>query len=328
MFRKLAFVATTVSCVLISTACATSRGATDSPTSAPTNLATPVAFTNCDVPLQFTTRPQRIVTMNDHVTEVLLELGVGDRIVGMGYAAAKPMPKYAEQWQRIPHLADKYPTAEQLVDASPDFVVAGMRSAFSEKEGRSRDALTQKGMKTFLFSEYCGTGLADISVLERDYRQLGQALGAEPAAEKLIASIRGDLAQIRTDIIRDQQPVPTFVYDSGEQQALTVGGRGIGQLILDSAGAKNVFPEGEKPYSQAPWETIAERAPQVIVVLDYGDNTAQQKIDFLKAHPLMKGTPAVRDNRFVVVPLDDFFESPRLVGSARTIAEALHGGKR
>ena len=38
----------------------------------------------------------------------------------------------------------------------------------------------------------------------------------------------------------------------------------------------------------------------------------------------MATTPAVREDNFIVVPLDDFFESPRLVTSAETIAKALH----
>ena len=38
----------------------------------------------------------------------------------------------------------------------------------------------------------------------------------------------------------------------------------------------------------------------------------------------MATTPAIRDNRFVVVPLDDFFESSRMVNSVETIAQAFH----
>ncbi|NLE80330.1 MAG: ABC transporter substrate-binding protein [Rhodococcus sp.] len=283
----------------------------------------PVSITNCDRTQVFEAPPQRIVSMNDHVTEVLIEMGVGVRIVGMGYGDATPLPEFSDEFGQIRSLADKYPTSEQILDVDPDLVVGGMRSAFNEQDGRSRDSLEEKGIATFLFSEYCGEGFPDLSLLRNDYTQLGQILGVEDAATAVVDRLTTGLTELREQI-GDAQPVPTFFYDSGEDVPMTVGGVGAGQLIADHSGAINLFAEGEKPYPKSTWETIGERAPEAIVVLDYGDKDAQQKIDFLKSQPIMMTTPAVRNDRFIVVPLDDFFESPRMLRSAETIAHALH----
>ncbi|WP_307786529.1 ABC transporter substrate-binding protein [Rhodococcus sp. KRD197] len=282
-----------------------------------------VEVTNCDTVQQFDAPPQRIISMNDHVTEVLIEMGVADRIVGMGYQDATPTPETAEEFARIEGLADEYPTREQILDLDPDLVVGGMRSAFDDKEGRSRDSFTEIGIPTFLFSEYCGSGLADIGMLETDYTQLGDILGVPDAAREVTDGVVNELAALREDL-DGVTPTPTFFYDSGEAAPMTIGGVGVGQLIADQAGAANIFPEGERPYLDTTWEVVGERAPQAIVVLDYGDTSAQGKIDFLKNQPIMATTPAVREDNFIVVPLDDFFESPRLVTSAETIAKALH----
>ncbi|MBY6414530.1 ABC transporter substrate-binding protein [Rhodococcus sp. BP-252] len=283
----------------------------------------PVSITNCDLTQQFDAPPQRIVSMNDHVTEVLIEMGVADRIVGMGYRNATPTPDTAEAFSRIPGLADEYPTKEQILDLDPDLVVGGMRSAFNDKEGRSRESFADVGIPTFLFSEYCGSGFPDIGMLEQDYTQLGQVLDAEDAARTVTDGVVAQLTEIG-DTLAGAAPTPTFFYDSGEDAPTTIGGVGVGQLIGDYAGAANIFPEGERPYLDTTWELIGERAPQAIVVLDYGDTTAQDKIDYLKNQPIMATTPAVQSNTFIVVPLDDFFESPRLVTSVDTIARALH----
>ncbi|GAB3700599.1 ABC transporter substrate-binding protein [Mariniluteicoccus flavus] len=308
---------------LTATGCATSATPSQPGAARPTAYGTPVHVTNCDRPLTLERPPQRIVSMNDHVTEVLLEMGVGDRIVGMGYGKASPRPKYAAQWAKIPKLADEYPSAEQLLDAEPDLVVGGMSSAFDEKRGRSRDQLAEKKVPTFLFSEYCGKGLATLDVLTTDYAQLGVILGQPDQGVRVGQDVQRSLEELRHRL-QGTTPVPTFVYDSGEKEPLTVGGVGVGHLIVTAAGAKNLFDEGTRPYAKASWEQISERAPQAIVVLDYGKTSATDKIEFLKNHPVMRTTPAVRAGRFVVVPLDDFFESPRLVGSAQTIARFLH----
>lgn len=314
-------VAITSAAAVMLTGCSRGEAAETEPGAAA--FETAVSVTNCDVTQKFDTPPQRIISMNDHVTEVLIDMGVADRIVGMGYQDATPTAEAAEEFSKIPGLADEYPTKEQILDLDPDLVVGGMRSAFNEKEGRSRETFTDLGISTFLFSEYCGSGFPDIEMLSNDYTQLGEILGAEEAAKDVTDGVAEGLAAMR-DKLAGVTPTPTFFYDSGEDVPTTIGGIGVGQLIGDYAGAANVFPEGERPYLKTTWEIIGERAPQAIVVLDYGDTSAQGKIDFLKSQPIMATTPAVRANNFIVVPLRNFFESPRLVKSVDTIARALH----
>lgn len=306
------------------TACATSQQDPGSvATPAPTAFSEPVTLTNCDLELTFDAPAQRIISMNDHVTEVLLELGLGDRIVGMGYRKATPLPQYADEWARIPAMADEYPTMEQILDADPDLVVGGMSSAFNEKEGRSRDLMGQHGIATFLFTEYCSNDAFDLDMLYTDYTNLGRITGTEPAAEELAESVTTDMTEIRKKV-SDGEPVPTFIYDSGDKDVYTVGGVGVGHLILTYAGGANLFGDGDRPYSKTSWEQVAERSPEAIVVLDYGDTSAEEKIALLKQQPLMQTTPAIINDRIIVVPLDDFFESPRMISSTRAIAEQLH----
>ncbi len=303
-----------------------SRGQAQKGPGAAEPFAEPVAITNCDREATYTSPPQRIISMNDHVTETLLQLGVGDRIVGMGYGEQDEiLPEVAEQFDAIPSLAEEYPTWEQIVDLEPDLVVGGMRSAFDEKEGRSRDALEAAGINTFLFSEYCGQGFPDLSLLETDFSQLGAVLAVEQDASDLTDRITGEVEDVRARLdTAGDTGMPTFFYDGGEAEPLTIGGVGIGQLIGEYAGADNIFAEGHKPYTTTTWEILGERQPEAIVVLDYGATSAEDKIAYLRAQPIMSTTPAIRENRIVVVPLSDFFQSSRMATSVETIARALH----
>ncbi|MGJ5667244.1 ABC transporter substrate-binding protein [Rhodococcus aetherivorans] len=303
-----------------------SRGADTGATPPAAAFGEPVTITNCGRTATYDAPPQRIVSMNDHVTEILIQMGVGDRIVGMGYGEKDdPLPETAEQFRAIPSLAAEYPTYEQIRDLDPDLVVGGMRSAFDDKTGRGRDALEQAGIRTFLFSEYCGAGFSDIALLENDFAQLGALLGTEEQAAALTESITAELDAVRARLEQAAvAPVRTFFYDSGEAEPLSVGGVGIGNLIAEYAGADNITAEGPKPYFTTGWEVVGERAPEAIVVLDYGATSAEDKIAYLKNQPIVATTPAVRNDRFVVVPLDDFFESSRMVDSVATIARGLH----
>jgi iron complex transport system substrate-binding protein len=323
--RSVSTAITTVAVVsALLTGCSRDTGTTE--IVAAESFTEPVTITNCDRTATFETPPQRIVSMNDHVTETLIQIGVGDRIVGMGYGEQPdPLAETAEQFSTIPSLAKEYPTSEQVLDLEPDLIVGGMRSAFDEKNGFGRDSLEAAGIGTFLFSEYCGDGFPDIELLENDFAQLGALLGAEEEAAVLTARINSGLDAVRGRLdAAGVQPVRTFFYDSGEAEPMTVGGVGIGNLIADYAGAENITAEGTKPYPTTSWEVVGERQPDAIVVLDYGSTSAENKIEFLKSQPIMMTTPAVQNDRFIVVPLDDFFESSRMVTSVETIAEALH----
>lgn len=303
-----------------------SKGDTDAERSEALAFAQPVRITNCERPATFDAPPQRIVSMNDHVTEVLILMGVGDRIVGMGYGEQpNPLPETADQFRKIPSLAAKYPTAEQIRDLDPDLVVGGMRSAFDAKEGRDRAELEKDGIATFLFSEYCGKGFPSIELLENDFADLGAVLGVEDGSAALTERIVTPLREVRSKLAAaNAVPVPTFFYDGGEAEPLSIGGVGIGNLIADYAGARNITSEGQKPYTTTTWETVGERAPEAIVILDYSNAPVDQKLNYLRSQPIVSATPAVRNDRIVVVPLDDFFEGPRMVTSVQAIAKALH----
>ncbi|MDI9914717.1 ABC transporter substrate-binding protein [Rhodococcus sp. IEGM 1379] len=316
-------IAALIAVALVTAGC--SKGDSAESSTGAESFAQQVSITNCDRELTFASPPQRIVSLNGHVTEALIEIGAGDRIVGRAYSDNPPTAETAEQFNTIPSLSDTFPSAEQILDVNPDFVVGGMTSAFNEKQGRSRDALAEHGINTFLFSEYCGTGFPDIGLLVNDYTQLGRVLGVEDSARTVAEQISTGLDEVRTSVDH-AAPVSSFFYDSGEDVPTTVGGTGVGDLVAEYSGVTNIFAEGPKPYFKTTWETVAERAPQTIVVIDYGDKTADQKIDFLRSQPLMATTPAVQQNRFVVVPLADLFESSRLVRSAQTIATAFHPG--
>ena len=304
-----------------------SRGEAVETTGAGESFAEPVTITNCEREATFDAPPQRIITMNHHVTETLVQMGAGDRIVGRGYVqrSSPTLPEVADEVEAIPGLADQYPTWEQIIDLEPDMVVGGMRSAFDEKNGLSRDALEAEGIGTFLFSEYCGEGFPDLSMLETDFAQLGEILAVEDGARELTERITGDLTEIRQTL--DDAGItgtPTFFYDGGEAEPMTIGGVGVGQLVGEYAGADNIFTEGDRPYLKTTWEILGERQPEAIVVLDYGATSAEDKIAYLKAQPIMSTTPAVREDRFVVIPLDDLFESSRIVTAADTIARGLY----
>ncbi|WP_223839602.1 TroA family protein [Saccharopolyspora pogona] len=95
--------------------------------------------------------PKRVVSLNQHATEILLSLGLGDRLVGTAYPDGHaPPPSVAAAYAQVPLLADQYPSHERILEAEPDLVVGGYASAFDDTTGRGR-----KRWRTAVFERCC-----------------------------------------------------------------------------------------------------------------------------------------------------------------------------
>ncbi|MFF3556495.1 ABC transporter substrate-binding protein [Streptomyces tsukubensis] len=266
----------------------------------------PYTVDNCGVKTTYQAPPKRAVTMNQHVTEIMLELGLEKSLVGTAYLDDKVLPRYQKAYDAIPVVAKEYPSKEKLLAANPDFVYGGYASAFEAKDGRTRDELKKSGIDTRLNLEYCTEKRTTLDDVYREIDQVGRTFGVADRAQKWIADSRASVAKTAAELKKTQTaPVPVFVYDSGDKTAFTVGGKGIGNELISRAGGRNVFADIPKSFGDATWEQVVARKPEVIVIYDYGATSLEQKKRKLLADPALKDVPAIRNKRFAVLPLSD-----------------------
>ncbi|MEV0528041.1 ABC transporter substrate-binding protein [Streptomyces sp. NPDC050439] len=299
-------------------ACSSSDGTDSKPESKAPGF--PYTVTNCGVKTTYEAPPKRAVTMNQHVTEVMLELGLKDRIAGTAYLDDKVLPKYAKAYADTPVLAKEYPSYEKLLAANPDFVYGGYTSAFQAGEGRSREALAKSGIESRLNVEGCAKKPVSMDDVYREVREVGSTFGVRARAEKWVTAAQRELA--RTEA-KSKKPVPVFVYDSGDKSAFTAGGRGIGNDIIERAGGRNVFADLDKSFGDASWESVVDRKPEAIVILDYGGTTVAQKKKRLLDDPVLADVPAIKNKRFAVLPLSDAVAGVRAPAAVGKLADQL-----
>ncbi|MBQ0868067.1 ABC transporter substrate-binding protein [Streptomyces sp. RK75] len=282
----------------------------------------PYTVDNCGVKTTFTEPPRRAVTMNQHVTEILLALGLQNRMAGTAFLDDRILPRYENAYRGIKVLAKKYPSKETLLAANPDFVYGGYASAFDKTEGRERAALVDSGIKTRLNVEDC-TKDVGIATLHREIREIGRTFGVPDRAEALIKKQDRQLADT-AERLKGVERTPVFVYDSGESAAFTAGGTGIGNEILRRAGGRNVFADVDKNFADVSWEKVVQRKPEVVVIYDYGGTTVAQKKKRLLNDPALADVPAIEHKRFAVLPLSSAVLGPRVPDAVDELAHQLH----
>ena len=94
----------------------------------------PVSIENGGTFTTYTHSPKRAFTMNQAATQIMLALGLHDRMVGTAFLDDAILEEYADAYAAIPVRTTGYPSRDELIDAKPDFVYAAFESAFLSGE--------------------------------------------------------------------------------------------------------------------------------------------------------------------------------------------------
>ncbi len=67
-------------------------------------------------------------------------------------------------------------------------------------------------------------------------------------------------------------------------------------------------------------ETLVETNPDYIIFNDYGKQTIEEKIAFVKENPALQDVTAVKNEAFIVIPLAAVMQDVRAASACRTFA--------
>ncbi|MBN3929672.1 ABC transporter substrate-binding protein [Streptomyces verrucosisporus] len=322
--RVLRTAAAALSAALLAAGCGSSGGASRDAGAAAPAEGFPVTVDNCGVTTTYDRPPSRVVTIHQHPAELMLALGLKDRMIGTAFPDSAPLPELREDYESIPELAEREPSFETILEAGPDLVYGGYGSAFDEHEGRSRKAFADAGIDTHLNREYCGRKRVTMQDTYEEIRTIARVFGVPDRADELVADLTGRVDEAAAKV-KGEPEVPVFVYDSGDKTAFTAGGKSLGTELIRLAGGENVFADLDDVFGDVSWEQVVERKPEVIAVYDYaGAGSVERKKEFLLSRPALKDVPAIRNKRFVVLPLTATLVGIRSAYAVEDLARGLH----
>ncbi|WP_259767892.1 ABC transporter substrate-binding protein, partial [Pseudomonas protegens] len=245
----------------------------------------PLTITSCNREVTFKQAPQHALSHDINMTQMMLALGLKSRMVGYsGVSGWKAVtPQMSTLLDGLPELAAKYPSVETLLNANVDFLFAGWDYGMRVGGDLTPQTLAPLGINVYELTESCAFVMkrpaASLEDTYNDLRNLGRIFDVQDRANALIAQMQEQVAEVQKDLPKD--PPRVFLYDSGEDRAMTSGRLGMPQALIDAAGGRNILDDVEASWTRINWETVVERNPQVIVIVDYSEVTAEQKQQFL-----------------------------------------------
>ncbi|MFF7993042.1 ABC transporter substrate-binding protein [Kitasatospora xanthocidica] len=319
-------VATAALLVLGLTAC----GAEIAPGEAATASAHyPVTVENCGEKLTFARKPARVVTNDVNITELMLALGLADRMAGYVMPDDKgkvDQVPWKDGYQQTAWLSKKTLTKEIALDARADLVLAGWHYGFDEGSGVTPQAFKALGIGSYVLSESCRSGkgtergvMDPLDALYTDLANLGEVFDVRDRADRLIADARARIAAVP----QPERRPSVFLYDSGQDKPYTAGKFAAANQIIAKAGGANIMADLADTWVTAGWESVVRRDPEVIVINDYATPDAEAKRSFLKSFPPLANVSAIKNDRIFVLDYVDLVESPRNPAAIGALADYL-----
>ena len=285
---------------------------------------------SCNRTVSFDAPPKRAISNDVNLTEMMLVLGLADHMVGYtGISGWKTLDEEMRaNVKQLPELSSKYPTKEVIVGANADFFFAGWNYGMKVGGEVTPETLEPFGVKVYELTESCThimkKGKASIDDMYADLLNLGSIFNVEDKAEKLVSDYKSELKSFK-DNLETGEPVRAFVYDSGEDTPFTAGLYAMPTALIEAAGGVNVMNGFEKSWGTVTWEEVVAQNPEVIIIVNYGSVTAEQKRDFMMSNPAFAKIEAVKNDRFVTLEYVEATPGPRNIKAIKTLANAFWG---
>ena len=283
---------------------------------------------SCNRTVSFDAPPKRAISNDVNLTEMMLVLGLADHMVGYtGISGWKTLDEEMRaNVKQLPELSSKYPTKEVIVGANADFFFAGWNYGMKVGGEVTPETLKPFGVKVYELTESCThimkKGKASIDDMYADLLNLGSIFNVEDRAKNLVNDYKAELKSFKSNL-ETGEPVRAFVYDSGEDTPFTAGLYAMPTALIEAAGGVNVMNGFKKSWGTVTWEEVVAQNPEVIVIVNYGSVTAEQKRSFMMSNPAFANIEAVKNDRFVTLEYVEATPGPRNIKAIKTLAKAF-----
>lgn len=241
----------------------------------------------------------RVVSLAPSLTEMVVELGAADLLVGR-LDAGESSPALAD----VPSVG-RYGqlNMERLLSLQPDLILLWPGSVGAAQ----REQLHRLNLPTYVAEPN------SLDQLANQIEALSRVLNRPERGQAVAAQLRERLAQLRAEYRRDK-PLRVF-YQVWDQPLYTVG---AGQIISDAlavCGARNVFDDLKLPAPQVSIESVLQRNPEVIIA------GSQAQLDAWKVWPQLD---AVKHGRLLLLK-DKGLERPsgQMIEATAQLCEQL-----
>ncbi|MBS3787184.1 ABC transporter substrate-binding protein [Candidatus Bipolaricaulota bacterium] len=251
--------------------------------------ATRTVTDSLDRQVSLSGNPERVVTTIPSTTEIALDLGLDERLVGVS-----DLTKYLSYVPKLQAKADKTEkvgkfklSMEKIAALNPDLIIV---DGVAQKDVVSK----LEDLDTTVYA----VGGKDIDEVSEAILELGYLTGTKDRAQEIVGQMAYKKFQLR-GAVRELEEKKTTLYTLSERM-YTVGENTLVGQVLELAGLDNVFSDlsGYKPVST---EKIIQRNPELIIATEISGLS----VESLKNEVGLKGVKAIKEENILLLSRDE-----------------------
>ncbi|WP_181186141.1 ABC transporter substrate-binding protein [Alkalicoccus urumqiensis] len=256
--------------------------------------------------------PESFVTLQPSETEILFELGAGDRLVGVD-----EFSNYPEEAAEIETVGAQDMDAERILQLEPDviFVSDYHQNSFPEVLDQYRDNGSHV-VVTANPTTFDGTFEA--------IEEIGTISGRTEEAEELVTSMQEELDELRSigESIPEEERKTVWVEVAPSPEIFTTGQGTFMHDMLEVVGAENAAAEYEGWVEVTEEEILVLEPDTILTTYGYYVDDPQAEVT---GRDGWGDVPAVADEDIHDVDADMVTRAgPRLVDGTRLVGEAVY----
>lgn len=285
----------------------------------------------------------RIISLLPSATEIVYELGLGDRLVGVSHDCDWP-PEVLKK----PKLSQAVVHAEMPSAEIDQIVRERLHSGLSvyHIDAELLQKLNPDLILTQELCEVCAPSFDDVrQAIKLLHRQpqivslephtledildtiltVGEVSSTEDRAQRLVAQLRQRIERVRaqTEDVAHRPKVCCIEW----LEPIMIAGHWVPQMV-EYAGGEDWLGEIGQPSRYADWEEILTYNPDIIVLMPCGFSIERtlRELDVLMELDGWKELTAVKERQIFVVEASAYFNrpGPRIVTGLEILAEIVH----
>lgn len=252
----------------------------------------------------------KIVSLNGTISEILVDLGFEENIVGVDVASNYPAS--LQEKPKVGH--SRQLSAEGILALAPDVVIATSEDIKPELAQQIRST----GVKLLLFDHhFSSNGTKEL------IRSMADSLDRKKKGDSILVALQFDLEKVEAIEKKEPKPKVLFIYARGTGTMMVAGKNTQVEKMIELAGGVNAVDDFTE-FKPLTAEALVAANPDVILLFDSGLSSLGG-VDGLLEVQGIRQTNAGKNKKFVEMEgqfLTGF--SQRLGKAVEELAKRIH----
>lgn len=247
-------------------------------------------------------KPKRAITNNQASTELLLELGLEEYMIGTGDLDNQVLPHLQDSYDKIPAVSEKGQVAKEVVVGANPEIVIGRAMSFTDETYGTINSLNEMGINTYVQFASRMNVEQSLENIILDVRNIGKIFDIQDRADEFAISLQQRMDNIQDKLKNiDKDPVKVVFmvkYIDGTFSAYGANSS-LQTKMLDMMNAVNVVEKGGSLSA----ENLIALNPDIIVYVtaDKNQETDKAAIEHMLNNETIQSVTAIQNKKVVQV---------------------------